>query len=460
MEDLEVTLQFEAWKALLKQQKHTKLLEAFVDAPTVEVAEFLSQVDPAKLVSLLILSPKDNQGAIFADFNEGLQMALYHLMDKKKFSSLFSHIPSNQRADFYQKLSDKEQARLLPYLTKKIKEDVIKLSAYPPEAAGGIMNTDFSTVISNMTIAQAIVKLREDAPSKKRIYYIYVVNEHMEMIGFVTLRDLIMAKGNDKVDHVLHDHFIYADVYEDREAVAQKIGKYDLVAIPVLNEERQLVGIVSHDDAIDVIKAEQTEDMEKFMGIVHHEEESDYLKTSSLQHFKKRVLWLVGLFVTSFISGIILHKYEPILAQLTMLALYIPMIADTGGNAGSQAAAVVIRALSLGQVSVRHWLRIIFKETKVGFLLGGCLFFLAFLKVILLSSHANIGGHSLSTLAFAIALALSLQVLTSIVIGTALPLVVKCFQGDPSVAASPAITTLVDITGMLLYFSIIVASLA
>lgn len=447
------------WTQLLAQQQEAQLVTLLCDAPIIEVAEFLAQQPPQRLLALLTRLPQELQGAIFADFEEEQQLALYQALDKKDFASIFPHIPSHQRAEFYQQLSDKEQVQLLPYLPKKIREDVITLSAYPPETAGGIMSTDFATVIEDMTVKQAIQKLREDSPSKKMIYYIYVVDKNMKMLGFVSLKDLIMAAPDEKVASVLHENFVCAEVNEDRESVAQQVEKYDLVAIPILNEEKQLVGIVRYDDAMDVIRAEETEDMEKFMGIVSNEETSDYLKSSSFQHFKKRVTWIVGLFIASILSEVIIHKHEALLGRLTVLALYLPMIAGAGGNAGSQAATVVIRAISLGQVTLRNWLGVILKEAKVAFLLSFCLFFLAFLKVMILSGNVVLENHNAYRLAFAIALSLSLQVITSTIVGAALPLIAKYFNGDPAVAASPAITTLVDITGMAIYFAIAVALL-
>lgn len=441
------------WETLLSQQQERLLLELLSDAPAIEVAEFLSRLPSQKLQSLLVNLPLELQGAIFADFELEQQLTLCRLLDKKTFAKIFTQIPSNQRAEFYQQLSDKAQVQLLPYLPKRIREDVITLSAYAPSTAGGIMSTDFATVIEDMTVKQAIQKLREDAPSKKMIYYIYVVDQYMQMLGFVSLKDLIMASPEEKVASVLHENFVYAVVSDDRELVARKIEKYDLVAMPILNEEKQLVGIVRYDDAMDIIRAEETEDMERFMGIVSNEDTTNYLKTTSFQHFKKRVLWIVGLFIVSFLSELIIHKHEALLARLTVLALYLPMIADAGGNAGSQAATVVIRALSLGHIALRDWLQIIFKEAQVACLLALCLFFVAFLKVFILSSESTLGPYSVYNLAFVIALALSLQVITATVVGASLPLIAKYFNGDPAVAASPAITTLVDITGMSIYFT-------
>lgn len=448
------------WQLLLMQKKKDELLATWQDAPIIEVAEFLAQQSDEELLNLFTSLPLSLQGAVFADFEAEQQTILYQLLDKKDFAYLFAHIPSHQRAEFYQQLGDKEQVRLLPYLTKKVREDVITLSAYPPETAGGIMSTDFATVISDMTVGEAIQKLREDSPSKKMIYYVYVVDKNIQMLGFVSLKDLIMALPEERVASVLHENFVYAEVSDDRESVVQKIEKYDLVAVPILNEENQLVGIVRYDDAMDVLRAEETEDMERFMGIVSNEEAADYLKASSFQHFKKRVLWIVGLFIASFLSETIIHQHEELLARMTVLALYLPMIAGAGGNAGSQAATVVIRAVSLGQVTLQNWLSIIFKEAQIALLLAVCLFFIAFLKVVILSSHATLEHHSVYDLAFTISLALSLQVVTSTVVGAALPLIAKYFNGDPAVAASPAITTLVDITGMSIYFSTAILMLA
>ena len=447
------------WTQLLANQQAEALAEQLSNAPTIEVAEFLAQQSSQQLFDLFRLLSEELQGAVFMGLEEEQQQMIYQRFSKKAFAHLFTHIPSHQRAVFYQELGDKEQVLLLPYLLKKVREDVIALSAYPPETAGSIMSTDFATVMGDMTVKQAIQKLREDSPTKKMVYYIYVVNKDMQMIGFVSLKDLIMTTPNTRVASVLHENFVYASVNDDREAVAQQVEKYDLVAIPILNKENQLVGIVRYDDAMDVIRAEATEDMEKFMGIVSDKDPTDYLKASSFQHFKKRVLWIIGLFIASFLSEVIIHKNEGLLAQFTVLALYLPMIAGAGGNAGSQAATVIISAVSLGQVTLHNWLQIILKEAQVAILLALCLFLISFLKVIILSGGSQIEGHSIYSFAFVIALALSLQVITSTVVGATLPLIAKYFNGDPAVAASPAITTLVDITGMAIYFTIAVALL-
>lgn len=313
--------------------------------------------------------------------------------------------------------------------------------------------TDFATVQSDMTCAEAIEKVRSDAPTKKTVYYVYVVDGNQKLQGFITLKDLIMAEPNTKVEHVLHKDFVFAYVDEDREKVAFIIEKYDLVAIPILNRENQLVGIVTHDEAIEVIRAEHSEDMQKFRGITQANEAFDYIGTSTFKHFKKRVVWIVSLAAVGIISGVIIHSYENALEKLLILALYMPMVADTEGNSGSQAATVVVRALALGQITVSNWFKNLWKEAKISLLLAVCLGLLAYVKVLFLSWETDIpSAYSLPLIAFMISIALALQVITATVIGAGLPLLVKRFGGDPAVAASPAITTVVDITELLIYF--------
>ncbi len=437
-----------------------ELVPVLQKLPTIEVAEILSELSEGKLLEVLSMLTREQQAQVFSDFDFDLQYLLFDRLDRWQFASIFEWVPSEIRADFFQEISREEQIQLLPYLVKSVRKDVIELSKYPPETAGGIMSTDFATVIETMTTNEAIAKVRADAPSQKMIYYIYVVDEDMMMRGFVTLKDLILAEPNQMVSEILHSEYVYAEVEEDRETVAQKVEKYDLVAIPVLNNKRQLVGIVTHDEAIEVIRAEQTEDMEKFMGIVPDGEDVDYLGTTFWQHFKKRAAWLVSLAALGIVSGFIIHRYETTLEEMIILALFIPMLADAGGNSGSQAATVVIRALSLGQLKVGDWLKIIWKECRIAVFLGLALGILAYGKVLVLSHGTELpGDYGLPYVAFVIAIAISIQVLTATVIGAVFPLFVKAMGGDPAVAASPAITTVVDVTGLLLYFGIAILML-
>lgn len=423
--------------------------------PVVEVVEILKDLDHPDLIEVLGHFDTEEQGYIVSDFDPEMQVALYEHLGPRRFSTIFTQMASDIRADFYQELDREDQLRLLPYLDKKTRENVVKLSSYDPDTAGGIMSTDFATILGDMSAAEAIEKVRRDAPSKKMIYYVYVVDNDMMLHGFTTLKDLIMADPETSIWNIVHKDFTWVEVDEDQETVAQRIEKYDLLALPVINKYGQLAGIVRHDEAIDVIQAEQTEDMEKFMGIVPDLESLDYPETSVLSHFKRRVTWVASLAVIGTISGMIIHSYEEAMSALIVLALYMPMVADTGGNVGSQAATVVIRAMALGQVTIHNWFRILFKEARIAILVSLVLGVIAYGKVLFLSWNTQLPpDYSLFYVAFGISLALCIQVISATLIGAGLPLVVKRFGGDPAVAASPAITTFVDITGLLIYFSV------
>ncbi len=454
-EDLQESENQELLQDLSEQGKTAELVEMFEELPTMDVAEFMEEKPIDEVMQYLRKLDIEDQGRIFSDISQAIQLKLFHALDRRSFAAVFAHMFSDIRADLYQELSKEEQIELLPYLDKKVREDVIILSAYPPETAGGIMTTDFATIFADMTAAEALAKIRKDAPSKDMIYYIYVIDHSMVMKGLVTLKDLVMHDPKDRVMEMINEFFVHAEVNEDRESVAQKIEKYDLVAIPVLNSLNQLVGIVSHEEAIDIIRAEQAEDFEKFGGIMTSENDDEYLQTSSFHHFKKRVVWLVSLAAVGILSGMIINAYQGVLESFIILAMYMPMMAATGGNTGSQAATVVIRSLSLGEIQDSDWVKIVFKEAKISFMLSVSVALLTYLKIAFLSFHAILPtGFSMSYIAFTISFAIAIQVITSAVIGASLPLIVRRLGGDPAIVASPAISTIVDITGLLIYFTV------
>ncbi len=443
-------------ESLVQQENIEKLTEMLTEMPVAQVVEFLQEKSDEEINKLFDLLDYETLGKITSELDLETQQRIFRHMNHAKFARIFQNMFSDVRADLYQELGIDEQTDFIPYLDKKTREDVIALSAYPPEKAGGIMNTDFATVLIDSTAEEAIAKLRHDAPSKQMIYYLYVVNDLMKLQGILSLKDLLYADPKEKIKDLINELFVFATVYEDRESVANKIEKYDLVAIPVLNDYQQLVGIVHHDDALDIIRAEQTEDMEKFMGIVPTEDDIGYMDTSTLYHFKKRVIWIVCLAAVGLVSGVIIHHYQGMLESLIILALYMPMMAATGGNSGSQAATVVIRASALGEIKDTDWLKIVFKEARISFLLSICVAILVFIKIAYLSAYIETPeGFSLPFIAMLISIAIALQIISSAMVGAGLPLVVKRFGGDPAVAASPAITTIVDITGLLIYFGVV-----
>ncbi len=432
-----------------------EILPIIRNMPPVEVAELLDEFDSDAIAFILKNLDIEQQGLVVAEFNLSRQIELFKILNKREFAKIFEQMPPDVYVDLYQHLEPEEQAELLPYLSLNIRENVIKLSKYPEETAGGIMTTDFFTVNAGITCQDVINLIRLRAPSNKALYHIYVIDENNVLLGIINIEDLIKAQGDTLIDDIMTKDYEFVYVDEDREKVAEIIAKYDLITLPVLNYDYQLIGVVTSDDAIEVIHTEQTEDLEKFMGIVQEPEYFDYMGTSTVVHFKKRIVWLIILAIIELFSGMVINHFQPLLQQIYVLALFMPMLTAMGGNAGSQSATVIVRALALGQVNIKEWFKIIWKELRIAILLAAILGLLTFINAMILNSTREIPqGLSVSYISFVIALSMAMQVISSTFIGAFFPLLVKAFKGDPALAASPAIATLVDITGLLVYFSI------
>ncbi len=258
----------------------------------------------------------------------------------------------DDRVDLLKRIPEERREAIMPAMAMAEREDIRRLSAYREGSAGAVMTSDYATLTSELTAAQAIERLRKEAPDKETIYYAYVLDNERHLIGFVSLKDLILARFHTRGSAPsCTGTSSIRQVDDDQEEAARKIQKYDLIALPVVNDAGALVGIITHDDAIDIITQEHTEDMEKLMAITGSHEARVYLRTSSWTHFKNRAVWIVGLAALEIVSGFIIHSYEHTLMSLMILALYMPMIADTGGNTGSQSATVVIRAMALGEIA-------------------------------------------------------------------------------------------------------------
>lgn len=441
-------------KELIKLEDWDTFREICDELHPAEIAELISAVEPEEVWKFLEKLDLPRRTEIFIHLDLDLQTEIAEILDRKKLAELLTEMPADDRVDLFKKFPKEKQELILPALAQAEREDIRRLASYPERSAGSIMTSEYVSIPENITVAEAINKIRLEAPQKETIYYSYVINEKRQLIGFVSITDLILANPNSLIKDIMHTDIIYATVDEDQETAARKIQMYDLVALPVVNGNNVLVGIITHDDALDVITQEHTEDMEKLMAITGSHEAGVYLKTSSFKHFKNRSVWVVSLAALGLVSGMIIHSFEETLANLMILALYMPMVADTGGNTGSQSATVVVRALALREISFADIFKVIWKELKVSILLAMVLGILSYLKVLFLSADSEIpNGFSLGKIGFVIALALSIQVITATLIGAILPLIASRFKLDPAVVASPALTTIVDITGLLIYFS-------
>jgi magnesium transporter len=439
----------------LLDKKDTKGIQSFCTSvhpgATAEILGGLNSKEAWQVLS--VLEPR-LRAEIFSHLDEDLQGRLAESLHRQDLAGILTHMSGDERVDFLKQLPENKQEAILPALAQVEREDIRRLASHPEGTAGAVMTSDYATLSPDQSAAEAIAKLRREAPDKETIYYSYVVDSGRRLIGFLSLKDLILARPEKKVEEIMHRDLIFAHVTDDQEDAARKIAKYDLIALPVVNGNNVLVGIITHDDAIDIINQEHTEDMEKFMAIAGSHETGVYMRTSSWQHFKNRCVWLVLLAALGLISGYIVQSFEGLLLQFAILATFMPMLADTGGNTGSQSATLVVRALAVREISPRDILRVFWKEFKVGLPLALLLAVLAFGRVIFFAGSASRPeGFPLSLIGLAVGVALGIQVLTATLIGSLLPLAAAKANLDPAVVASPALTTIVDITGLFIFFT-------
>ena len=436
---------------LLVRKDIQGLRDFCISAHPGTVAEFLGALSLDEIWFVLTILEPRLRAEIFGNLDQEIQVGLADSLKRQELAEVVTHMSGDERVDLLKRLPEDKQEALLPVLAHAEREDIRRLSSYPEGTAGAVMTSDYATLLPEQTAEEAIQKLRREAPDKETIYYSYVVDSDRRLIGFLSLKDLILARPGKHVEEFMHRDLIFAQVEEDQEEAARKISKYDLIALPVVNGNMVLMGIITYDDAIDIINQEHTEDMEKFMAISGAHETGTYLRSSWWVHFKNRYIWLVILSALGLISGYIVQKYETLLIQFVVLATFMPMLADTGGNTGSQSATLVVRALAVREISTSDVLRVLWQEFKVGLPLALLLSILAFGRVLFFSGGTE--GYSTAFLGLAIGMALGLQVLTSTLIGALLPLGAARLKFDPAVVASPALTTIVDITGLLIYFS-------
>ena len=441
-------------KALIEEGKFEEIAAFIEDRHPTEAAEILAGLSEDEVNLVLEKLPLETAADIFCELPGSLQSHIAEKLNKNDLAKLVVNLSPDDRVDLLKSLPEEQFDSVLPVLAQREREDIKKLASYKEGTAGSIMTTDYIALPANITVREALDKIRLEGPAKESIYTIFVLDEGRRLVGTVGLVDLILAHPNKKLRDIMDDQVVSVQAEADQEEATYKFSRYDLVALPVVDANGNLVGIITHDDALDVIEQERTEDMERFMAISGKHEDTGYLQTSIWTHFSHRVIWLIILAVLGLVSGAILQSFESTLMNLMILAFYMPMLADTGGNTGSQSATVVVRALALKEINPKDILKVIWKEARVGLLLALVLGVLAFVRVYFASSGASIpDSMNIANIGFAIGIALGIQVLSATIIGALLPLIAAALGLDPALVASPALTTIVDITGLFIYFS-------
>lgn len=409
----------------------------------VDAAAFLEELPAERARDLLLEQPLQDRTEIFGYLRPSTQVALAALLDRRQLALIVSEMSADDRADVFNRLKPDQQEALLPALAQAEREDIRRLAAHAERTAGAIMTSDYAVLKPGLTVRQALDTLRREAPDKETIYRAYVLDDDRRLIGSVRLRDLILAPEHRRVSDLIEPDPLAVHVLEPQEDVAHKLARYDVLALPVVDDLGRLVGIVTHDDAMDALEEEATEDFHK-IGTVGKLTESVRHASIGLL-YRKRVLWLGLLVFGNLFSGAGIAYFEETISVHVALVFFLPLLIGSSGNAGAQAATMMVRALATGDVVLKDWGKLLMRELLVALGLGATMA-LAVAGIGVIRGGAEI--------ALVVASTMLLVVVAGSVIGMCLPFVLHKFRLDPATASAPLVTTIADAVGVLVYFSI------
>ncbi len=440
----------EDYSELLGEDDSKRISQRLTSPHPAVIAEALEKLDTDQAWELLGHAPIERQAAVFGFVSAERQQELVSGAGTDRMCRLLEAMPHDDRVDLLKALDTEVVEGLLPFVGRADREDIRKLMAWPEDQAGSVMTTDYAWLRAELSAENAIAQLREQAPGVETIYYVYVLDEKQQLVGFVSLRDLILADPQAKVKDVMTTDLISVRPDQDQEEVAQLMAKYDLLAMPVVDEHHRLIGILTHDDIADVLQVEATRDFHLTAAVAPLAR--SYHETRALGLYRRRVGWLVALVGVNLVSTGIIERHEDMLATVITLAFFIPLLIDSGGNTGSQAATLMVRAIGTGEVKLRQWFQVMGKELAVGLSLGVTMAAASFL----LGAFRGGEGEAV-TIGLIVGFSMLAIVLVSNVIGTVLPFILTKLRIDPAVASSPLITTIADAAGLFIYFTIAAA---
>ena len=380
---------------------------------------------------------------LFQEFGDERKEDIFDCFSKEWMADILEEMAPDERADFVKFLPDEKLERILPLITRAERIDIKKLSEYKEGTAGSILTTEYSSLPPDITIREALEQLKRQAFDRETIYYIYVVDSNRTLIGFVSLRDILLAPSYNKIEDIMHKNVINIHVDDDNEIVAKKLSDYDFLAIPVVDDGNRLAGIVTVDDVVDVVIEESTEDIYKYGAAGEY---IDYMKSNSFQMARQRVVWLLLLVFVGFISAWVLQTNLVHLKAIVTLSFFIPLLLGAGGNAGKQSSTVVIRELATGNIKIEDLAQVMKKEIGVGVIVGTFMAVLVSLRALWLDQDPKVG--------LTIGLAMVMTVILATTLGAFLPILFKKLKLDPALMSGPFITSIVDVVSLLIYFRI------
>ncbi len=439
---------------LIDEKKFTRLRQMLSEMNPADIAIILEEVDPKDLPVVFRILPKELASETFVELDSDMQQHLIHSFSDTELRDIMDEIFMDDTVDIIDEMPASVAKRILKQTDAKTRNMINKLLAYPEDSAGSIMTTEYIDIKKTMTVDEAFDRIRQIALDMETIYTCYVTDRSRKLLGIITVKDLLLSAKDAVIGDLMETNVIFANTLDDKEEVANLFEKYDLYTLPVVDTESRLVGIVTVDDAIDVLQEEASEDIEKMAAILPSEK--TYLKTGVFETFRSRIPWLLFLMISATFTGAIISSFEGKLSQFIGLIAFIPMLMGTGGNSGSQSSVTVIRALSLGDVEFSDIWRVIWKELRVAAVCGLVLGAVNFIKLYLvdyLLLHSFDSGVHIEEMAV-ISITLVLVVLIAKLVGSILPILAKKLGFDPAVMASPLVTTILDAFSLLIYFGI------
>lgn len=430
---------------LLENKQYTRLRQRLEEMNDADIAAVLEELDNEEMLKVFRILPKDAAADVFAYLEVDEQQYLITMLSEKEAGVIIDNLMSDDAADLLDEMPANIVKRLLANVSPETRRDVNDLLRYPEDSAGSIMTVEYVDLKENLTVAEAIERIRKIALDRETVNICYVLDSGRRLVGTVALRYLLLSEPDEIIGDIMHENVISIHTHTDQEEAAAQFQKYGFTAMPVVDNENRMVGIITVDDIVDIMQEEATEDIEKMAAVMPSDR--PYLKTSVLEGWKKRIPWLLLLMISSTFTSKIISSFEDALSVCVVLTAYIPMLMDTGGNAGGQASAIIIRGLSLNEVEFRDWFRVAGKEIRIAVMCGITLAVANFVKLLVFD-------HVAVAVALVICITLVCAVMIAQIVGCSLPMIAKKLGFDPAVMASPFITTIVDALSLLVYFSV------
>jgi len=431
-------------RELLERGDRDALRQAIEELHPADVADLIANLETPE-AALVLESLADKRRVLtFEHLDEADQLRVVEALGRSRMIQIIEEMSSDDRADFIQALPERTTDSLMPLLAQAERNDIRKLASYEEDTAGAVMTTEYASLPAEVTVGEGLQRLRRIAPDSETIYYVYITDADRHLLGYTTLREMVLARPEQNIMEVLRQPLISMPVSSDQEEVARAIQRYDFLALPIVDSDNRLVGIVTHDDVIDVLEEEATEDAQR-MGAVQPID-TPYLRAGFWQLAWRRGAWLLLLFLGELFTGTALRHYSATLEAMVSLVFFIPVIISAGGNSGSQSATLVIRSLAVGDIHMRDWFRILYREIGMGLALGLFLGIIGYLRALSWGSTPLVSA--------AVGLTLVAMVLVGSLVGAMLPLGFKALRLDPGVASSPFVASLVDVVGIIVYFNV------